>query len=83
MNKKGRYWVFAFDDCYPLGGMNDFKFSFNNLEEFEERILEKTDYMYFQVLDTNSNFMFDGDIGTITKWVCRNIGDEIYEDDII
>ena len=80
-SKKGRYWIFSFDSCYPSGGMNDFRFSFNNLQEFEDGILEVTGYDVYQVLDTESNYHFKGDIGTITKWVCKNTGEDTCEGD--
>ena len=31
-----RYWLFGFDTYYPAGGMQDFEFSFDTLEDFEE-----------------------------------------------
>jgi hypothetical protein len=81
MNKNGRYWMFAFDN--PEGGMSDFRFSFNNIEEFEEKSLNMINkYTHYQVLDNRTNFHVDGDFGTITKWVCKNIGDEYYEETI-
>lgn len=78
--KNGRYWVFAFNFCSPSGGMGDFRFSFNNIDEFEDFIIKIINYDSYQVLDTNTNFCFDGDLGTVTKWVCKNIGDEKYEE---
>lgn len=71
--KSGRYWIFAFDEDYPIGGMNDFKFSFNNLEEFEDNILKNTNYTTYQVLNTETNYHYEGDLGTVTRWVCKNI----------
>lgn len=79
MKKNGRYWMFAFDNKHSRGGINDFIFSFNNISEFEENILHKINHTTYQVLDTNTNYHFEGDIGTVTKWVCKNIGGEIYE----
>lgn len=61
--------------------MNDFRFSFNNVEEFEERSVDMTKiYANYQLLDTKTHFHLEGDFGTITKWVCKNIGDEGYDD---
>jgi len=71
--KSGRYWIFAFDEDCPIGGMNDFKFSFNNLEEFEDNILKNTNYTTYQVLNTETNYHYEGDLGTVTRWVCKNI----------
>jgi hypothetical protein len=78
LSLRGRYWIFAFNNI-PRGGLNDFKFSFNNIEEFEDRCLDIHDsYREYQILDTKTNFHIDGDLGTITRWVCKNIGDEHY-----
>lgn len=81
IKKKGRYWIFAFDGYYPSGGMNDYKFSFNTVEEFEEETVScyTTSYQNFQVLDTETHYHFQGDIGTVIKWVCKNVGGECYE----
>lgn len=81
---RGRYWIFAFHKDRPIGGLDDFKFSFNKVEEFEDKVLELTDegYASYQLLDSSNRFIFEGDLGTITKWVCKNIGDERYEEDI-
>lgn len=77
-SKRGRYWIFAYDE--PVGGMEDFKFSFNTLDEFEEDISHMIiNYNQFQVLDTETNYHYMGDIGTVVKWVCKNIGGEVYE----
>lgn len=80
-NKKtGRFWLFAFNGCYPRGGMNDFKFSFNKVEEFEDKILELNEgYGYFdcyQVLNIETHYHMSGDLGTVTTWICRNAGNE-------
>lgn len=82
MNKRGRFWIFAFTDN-PKGGMDDFIFSFNTIEEFEEKV-EKLIIMYrnYQLLDTTTHFHIDGDLGRIAKWVCKNIGGDCYEEDI-
>lgn len=80
MSKKGRYWMFAFDECYPIGGIKDFRFSFNNIEDFEDLIIKFMNFDSYQVLDTNTHFHFEGDLGTVTKWICKNIGDEVYEE---
>lgn len=81
--KRGRYWVFAFNRDNAKGGLIDLKFSFNTVEQFEEAILSlEESYDVYQILDTQTRFDFQGDIGTITKWVCKNIGGETYEEDI-
>jgi len=82
--KSGRYWMFAFRRESALGGLDDLKFSFNTMEEFEDRILAITSegYDHYQILDTFNNFDFEGDLGTVTKWVCKNIGGEGYEETI-
>lgn len=28
-----RYWLFAYSTCYPIGGMRDFKHSFETIQE--------------------------------------------------
>lgn len=81
--KAGRYWIFAFEGFYPKGGMNDYKFSFNTVEEFSDEILEHRENDGFQLLDTETNYDFQSDFGEMTKWVCKNIGGENYEEDII
>ena len=82
--RRGRYWVFAFNPDNPNGGLDDFRFSFNTVEEFEDNILEYTDegYTRYQIIDTNNRFIFEGDLGTVTRWIIRNIGEERYEEDI-
>lgn len=82
--KRGRYWVFAFNKDNAKGGLSDLKFSFNTVNEFEESILSLgiSEFNIYQILDTNTKFNFEGDIGIVTKWVCKNIGDERYEEDI-
>ena len=82
--KHGKYWVFAFDNDNPNGGLDDYKFSFNTIEEFEDNILSLTSggYTGYQILDINTKFIFTGDVGTVTKWVCKNIGGEGYEENI-
>lgn len=81
--KRGRYWVFAFNQDNAKGGLIDLKFSFNTVEQFEEAILSlEESYDVYQILDTQTRFDFQGDIGTITKWICKNIGGERYEEDI-
>lgn len=76
--------MFAFHKDSPNGGLDDLKFSFNTVEEFEDNILKLTDegYTRYQVLDMNNRFDFEGDLGTVTKWICKNIGDDRYEEDI-
>jgi hypothetical protein len=77
-SKKGRYWIFAYNE--PIGGMEDFQFSFNTVEEFEEEISKiAIKFHRFQVLNTETRYHFTGDVGTVIKWVCKNIGGEIYE----
>lgn len=82
MNKRGRYWIFAFNKEYPSGGMNDFLFSFNTIDEFEDKSIKLSlDYTHYQILDTHTHFHYEGDFGTITKWICKNIGGEDYNKD--
>lgn len=79
---RGRYWVFAFKEDNPKGGLLDLKFSFNTVEQFEDGVLDltKDGYTHFQILDIDRNFDYSGDLGTVTKWVCKNIGDEKYDE---
>jgi hypothetical protein len=79
-SKKGRWWVFAIEPYAPRGGMEDFKFSFNTVEDFEREINGMIGkYASFQVLDIETHYHFQGDFGTVVKWVCKNVGDEDYE----
>ena len=81
MNKRGRYWLFAYEKDNPKGGMNDFIFSFNTIEDFEEKSTNLiTKYTYYQILDTQTNFDIDGDFGRIAKWICKNIGGDCYDE---
>lgn len=77
--KKGQYWIFAFDGYYPCGGMQDYQFSFNTIEEFEEEILSLPLFEFYQVLNIDNHYDFQGDLGTVTTWICKNIGEEKYE----
>lgn len=78
--KKGQYWIFAFQGFYPKGGMSDYKFSFNTIEDFEEEILLLPWFDSYQIYNTNTHYLFQGDLGTVTKWICKNIGEEIYKE---
>lgn len=35
-----RYLLFSGDECYPMGGMNDFKGSFDSIEKFEYYLIQ-------------------------------------------
>lgn len=49
-----RYLVFKFYDYYPGGGWNDFKGSFDSLEEaIQEAKVDRKDYDYCQIVDIN------------------------------
>lgn len=80
--KSGRYWLFAFDDFYPTGGMNDFKFSFNKIDEFEDKLSMINKYDNYQVLDIETHYHFSSGFGDMVKLVCKNVGGEEYERDI-
>ena len=81
--KRGRYWLFAFDGYYPSGGMNDFKFSFNDVEEFEDKLSNISKYDNYQVLDIVTHYHFSSHFSDMVKWVCKNVGNEGYEEDIL
>jgi len=59
MNDKlrGRYWIFEFDDYYPNGGMNDLRYSVDDLKDLLERIGDKR-----QILDTKTGEFVEGKI---------------------
>jgi hypothetical protein len=79
MNKRGRYWVFAFNE--PEGGLNDLRFTFNTLQEFEEKCVNMINkYTHYQLYDTQTRQDIEGDFGRITKWICKCLGDEEYEE---
>ena len=80
-SKRGRFWIFALRDYDYRGGLNDFVFSFNKIEEFEDEIIKYTSgCSRFQLLDIETHYNFQSDIGTMTKWVCKNVGGETYEE---
>lgn len=57
MNK--RYMVFAWDEWESKGGMKDYCFSFNTLEEFKNNE-DKTHWLdIIQVYDTKNHHWFD------------------------
>lgn len=35
-----RYWLFAFQNCYPIGGMLDYKGSFNSPQECQNEFIK-------------------------------------------
>jgi hypothetical protein len=48
-----RYMLFGFDTYYPSGGMNDFRFSFDTKEEFQDTFYDNDDnYHIFDTRDT-------------------------------
>lgn len=78
--KTGQYWILAFDDYYSNGGIDDYQFSFDTLEEFEEEILTvSVTFNNFQLLNRYDNYHFTSTLDDLTKWVCKNVGDEKYD----
>ena len=70
-----RYLMFGFDTYYPGGGMNDFLFDFDNVDEMKEKIKEYNDKHWkcenYNALDTKTGNKF-GDYGTTARKV-RNM----------
>jgi hypothetical protein len=56
-----RYLVFAYDNMYPSGGMDDFKFSFNTKEKAAEMLtyISVKNYDYIQFFDCETNLRWD------------------------
>jgi hypothetical protein len=48
------YMVFAFDNYYPKGGMNDLKASFTDLNDLATKKPIPSDYLIYQILNTES-----------------------------
>lgn len=51
-----RFILFIWDNYYPLGGMNDFKGCFDNLEsavELADSCIEFKDCEHYQIYDTH------------------------------
>jgi hypothetical protein len=68
-----RYMVFAFDSYYPSGGMQDFQFSFDTKEEFEENFNDSYDYYHiFDIveIETFGRYMKSYEI---KEWVAENV----------
>lgn len=61
---EGRYWLFGMEHYYPNGGMNDFKFAFNNAEEFQEYVKTEKGKLLdrHHILDTVSGNMINVNI---------------------
>ncbi len=47
-----RYLLFSGDEYYPLGGWNDFKGSFDTLEEAKEAKEKLSGHDWYQIVDT-------------------------------
>jgi hypothetical protein len=57
---KFRYLLFGHDIYYPTGGLNDFEFGFNTLEEFEIYINNiKNFYERYHVVDLTTLYRKD------------------------
>lgn len=53
-----RYFVFAYDTYYPLGGWNDFKGAFDTLEE-ARKIAQQTMTDNYQIVDVVEDRIVD------------------------
>ncbi|XOS93128.1 hypothetical protein ACLMAB_05675 [Brevibacillus laterosporus] len=76
-----QYLLFGFSDSYPRGGMNDFLFSFDTIEEFYGLFTEKEiKEEYYQILNTSTmeyeDFYYDD-----CEWIDEDDLDEDDEDD--
>jgi hypothetical protein len=47
------FMLFSFDRYYPRGGMNDWRASFTDMEDFKRWTIY-TDYEIFQIFDTHN-----------------------------
>ena len=58
-----RYWVFEIDTYYPVGGMNDFRYSVDFLED-----LVPTNADHMMILDTEKGRVLKSDEFHRPKW---------------
>lgn len=74
--KKKRYWLFIFDFYYPIGGMEDFKSSFDTIDQAQDYgyAWEEGDakQVYMRIYDSEENkciLMNDVDSDGIQSWI--------------
>lgn len=54
-NTNKRYWLFTYNQYYPVGGINDYQGSYDTVEECKNRIVEVNKHWYhehYHILDT-------------------------------
>jgi alkanesulfonate monooxygenase SsuD/methylene tetrahydromethanopterin reductase-like flavin-dependent oxidoreductase (luciferase family) len=58
IDTKKRYWLFAGDDYYPGGGLDDFVGSFDRIIDTLARLSEDR-FDWYHILDTHTGDIFD------------------------
>jgi hypothetical protein len=83
-NMNGRYWIFAYEDYYPNGGLNDLRLAFNNIEEYKQKVQLINEKAYtkfedkydnYELLDTETHYNFHVRkyrLETMVKWIEKN-----------
>lgn len=66
---KGKYMLFAYDDYYPGGGMNDYKFSFNGWHDFIKQIDGIQKFDGYEVCDKELKVIFFKSLEKLLEWV--------------
>jgi carboxypeptidase C (cathepsin A) len=56
------YMLFAYDNYYPAGGMNDWQATFDSMDEFHNSDVS-LDYDNFQIFDT-----YNGNKSNLSMW---------------
>lgn len=57
-----RYWLFGFNRCYPLGGMQDFRKDFDTISECHHEYGKQIQDFY-QIFDSKDRIvLFDSDL---------------------
>lgn len=54
-----KFYVFAWNSCYPGGGLNDLKEGFNSMEECWKYLAKET-YEHYQIVDNNFVVIAEG-----------------------
>lgn len=70
-----KYWLFAYADYYPDGGMNDVRLKFNTAEEFKNNHGEVYDgFAVYELLDMETQKYCEfHSKESVVEWVEENI----------
>jgi hypothetical protein len=77
----GRYWIFAYEDYYPNGGLNDLRLSFNNIADYKQKVKLLNEQSYspfedkydnYELIDTDTHYNFH-----VRKYQLQNMVDWI------